>query len=73
VAMLHLKDATAAPARDMVSVGAGTIDWRTVLARGIDRGGVSHAFVEHDNPGDAFASIGASAAWLKKEGLVASR
>jgi len=69
IAMLHLKDATAAPARAMASVGAGTIDWRTVLARGIDRG-VSHAFVEHDNPGDAFASIGASAAWLKGQGLV---
>ena len=73
IAMLHLKDATAAPARTMASVGAGTIDWRTVLARGIDRGGVSHAFVEHDNPGDAFASIGASAAWLKGQGLVAAR
>ena len=27
--MLHLKDATAAPERRMVDVGAGTIDWTT--------------------------------------------
>ena len=73
IAMLHLKDATAAPAREMVSVGAGTIDWAAVLARGITKGTVSHAFVEHDNPTDVWASVSASAAWLKGQGLVAAR
>jgi len=73
IAMLHLKDATAAPAREMASVGAGTIDWAAVLARGIAKGTVSHAFVEHDNPSDVWASVSASAAWLKGQGLVASR
>ena len=64
--MLHLKDSAGAPDHRMVEVGAGTIDWRRVLERGVAQGGVRHAFVEHDNPTDPWASVTASAAHLKK-------
>ena len=61
--MLHLKDAGPAPERRMLDVGAGTIDWRAVLAAAA-RAGVRHTFVEHDEPADAFASIAASERYL---------
>lgn len=53
--LLHLKDATAAPERHMVDVGAGTIDYAAILRAG-RRHGVQHAFVEHDDPADPLAS-----------------
>ncbi|HEX5970655.1 MAG TPA: sugar phosphate isomerase/epimerase [Gemmatimonadaceae bacterium] len=63
--MLHLKDATAAPERRMVDVGAGTIDWAALLT--LARGqGTSHAFVEHDQPADPLASIRASYSYLSR-------
>lgn len=65
--MLHLKDAGPAPERKMLDVGAGTIDWRAVLAAGA-RAGVRHTFVEHDQPGDALASVRASHDYLAKLG-----
>ena len=66
--MLHLKDASPAPARDMRPVGQGTIDWRAVLAQRA-KAGVQHVFVEHDsaaemNGGDAFKSVTASYQYL---------
>ncbi|MDF1501621.1 sugar phosphate isomerase/epimerase [Roseisolibacter sp. H3M3-2] len=55
VTQIHAKDATAAPERKMVDVGAGTIDWATIVRQG--RGvGLQNVFVEHDNPTDAIAS-----------------
>lgn len=63
--MLHLKDAGPAPQRKMLDVGAGTIDWRAVLALGV-RQGARHAFVEHDEPADPMASIRASRDYLAK-------
>lgn len=66
VAMLHLKDTAGAPAHRMVEVGAGTIDWARILREGMARGGVRHAFVEHDQPADPWASVWASAEHLKK-------
>lgn len=63
--MLHLKDATAAPERRMVDVGAGTIDWAALLTLARDQG-ASHAFVEHDEPADPLASIRASYSYLSK-------
>jgi sugar phosphate isomerase/epimerase len=62
--LLHLKDATAAPARRMVEVGAGTIDFKAILAA--DHGTLKHAFVEHDNPTDPLASARASYAYLSR-------
>jgi sugar phosphate isomerase/epimerase len=61
--MLHLKDATAAPERRMVDVGAGTIDWAALLTLARDQG-ATHAFVEHDEPADPLASIRASHSYL---------
>ena len=62
--LLHLKDATAAPERLMVDVGAGTIDFPAILAA--DRDTLKHAFVEHDEPADALASARASYSYLSK-------
>jgi len=54
--MLHVKDSTGAPEHKMVDVGAGRIDFRTILEHAA-RAGTRHAFVEHDQPADAMASI----------------
>ena len=62
--LLHLKDATPAPERRMVDVGAGTIDFAALLAA--DRATLKHAFVEHDEPADPLASARASYAYLSK-------
>lgn len=64
-AMLHLKDATAAPERRMTDVGRGTIDFTRLLARARDQG-TSHAFVEHDEPADPLASARTSYAYLSR-------
>jgi sugar phosphate isomerase/epimerase len=50
--LLHAKDATAAPERKMVDVGAGTIDFEKILKRAK----AAHVFVEHDNPADPMQS-----------------
>jgi sugar phosphate isomerase/epimerase len=65
VKMLHIKDAGPAPEIAMRDVGAGTINWTEVLKRA-EAGGAEHAFVEHDNPGDAVASVRASYEYLAK-------
>ena len=61
VRMLHVKDMAADGA--MVDVGAGTIDYPRLLRR--STGVVSHAFVEHDEPADPFASARASLRYLR--------
>jgi sugar phosphate isomerase/epimerase len=48
----------------MRDVGAGTIDFRTILAAG-RAAGLQHWFIEHDNPAEPLASVRASAAHLK--------
>lgn len=63
IRLLHLKDSGGAPDHAMLSVGAGRIDFPRLLAAGA-RAGVRHAFVEHDAPSDAFASVTASHAYL---------
>ncbi len=60
----HVKDAGPAPTRAMLDVGAGTIDFKTILAAG-RASGLQHWFIEHDQPTDALASIKASAAAMK--------
>ena len=62
--MLHLKDATAAPERRMVDVGAGTIDFAELLT--LARNQAGHAFVEHDDPTDPLASARASYSYLSR-------
>ena len=61
----HVKDAGAAPERKMLDVGAGTIDFRTLLAKGRELG-LEHWFIEHDQPVDPLASMRASVAAMLK-------
>ena len=57
----HVKDASAAPERTMLDVGAGTIDFKMLLDKG-RKLGLTHWFIEHDQPTDALASVKASVA-----------
>lgn len=61
----HVKDAGPPPERAMLDVGAGTINFAALFAMS-EKSGLKHAFIEHDNPKDALASVQASAAALKK-------
>jgi sugar phosphate isomerase/epimerase len=45
-------------------VGSGVIDFKKIFAAA-DIAGLQHAFVEHDMPPDAFASISSSMTYLK--------
>ncbi|MHB0962241.1 MAG: sugar phosphate isomerase/epimerase family protein [Gemmatimonadaceae bacterium] len=63
-AMVHVKDATAAPASDMTDVGSGVMDWKRIFALH-KKAGIRHYFVEHDNPADPMQSIRRSAEYLK--------
>ena len=59
--LVHVKDRGADGS--IVEVGAGTIDFASLFARS-DEAGIRHYIVEHDNPTDPFASIGASYRYL---------
>jgi sugar phosphate isomerase/epimerase len=61
--MLHLKDSMGPPEHTMADVGAGTIDFKTILAQAK---GIEHYFVERDDPVDAIASAKASYSYLSK-------
>jgi sugar phosphate isomerase/epimerase len=61
--MLHLKDSMGPPDHKMVDVGAGTVDFKTILPKAK---GIEHYFVEHDEPADPIASAKASYAYLSK-------
>lgn len=61
---VHVKDAGPAPEKKMMDVGAGTIDFKTILATG-RKAGLKYWFIEHDSPTDAVASITASANAMK--------
>ena len=53
--MLHVKDSAGPPAHAQTDVGAGTIDFRSILALDASqRGVIKHVFVEHDEPRDPF-------------------
>ena len=70
VAMIHLKDSTAAPAKAMADVGKGVIDYGKVLAAA-KQAGVRYAYVERDDAQDQAASIRASHDYLST--LLAAR
>lgn len=65
IVAVHVKDATPAPELKMTEVGAGTIDYKSILATG-RANGLQWWFIEHDMPADPIASITASAAAMKK-------
>lgn len=58
--LVHVKDRAADGS--MANVGAGRIDFPAIFAAA--GGAIRHHFVEHDRPGDAFASIEASYRYL---------
>ena len=60
--LMHAKDATAAPERKMVDVGAGTIDFGKIFA--LKKSGLRHVYVEHDEPADPMQSIANSYRYL---------
>lgn len=60
--LIHAKDIGRAPALEMKDVGAGTMDWRALLAAARP----VHVFVEHDEPPDALASVRASYRFLRR-------
>jgi sugar phosphate isomerase/epimerase len=70
VSLVHVKDATAAPARDMADVGKGTIAFPKIFAYDAAHGShIAHAFVERDDAttlADPFASVATSYAYLEK-------
>lgn len=59
--LCHVKDLTADGR--MADVGVGEIDWAALFALS-DTAGLSHFFVEHDQPGDPLASVTASYRYL---------
>lgn len=61
--LLHLKDSTPAPARNITEVGSGTVDFPAILRRGHEQG-LKHAFVEQDNAADPLASARTSYDYL---------
>jgi sugar phosphate isomerase/epimerase len=61
----HVKDAGPAPEQKMMDVGAGTIDFKSLLEKARKQG-LKHWYIEHDNPTDALTSVAASAAAMKK-------
>ena len=61
--LVHVKDSAGAPKHEMRDVGAGSIDWKNIFAHR-EQAGIKHYFVEHDEPGDAFASAAASYKYL---------
>ena len=50
--MVHVKDSAGPPDYKQTDVGAGTYDWKTLLAES-NAAGIQHYFVEHDEPVDA--------------------
>ena len=67
ISLVHVKDAMAGPEHTMTEVGKGTIDFPKIFAYDADHGThIKHAFVEHDQPADAFASAKASFEYLQK-------
>ncbi len=63
--LVHVKDASPAPERRQVDVGAGTIDFGAIFAAGR---GIRHAFIEHDQPADPWAFAAASLAAYRRLG-----
>jgi sugar phosphate isomerase/epimerase len=61
--LFHLKDSTAAPAKDFAPVGEGVLDFRRILSYA-RTAGLRYSFVEHDNPQNPLQSIQTSYATL---------
>ena len=67
ISLVHVKDAMGDASHTMTEVGKGTIDFPKIFAYDADHGAhIKHAFVEHDQPADPFASVTASYEYLAK-------
>jgi sugar phosphate isomerase/epimerase len=65
--MLHVKDSAGAPRHAQTDVGAGVIDFRSILTLDASqRGAIQHVFVEHDEPADSFAFAKTSFDYLSR-------
>ena len=65
--MLHVKDSAGPPKHDQTDVGAGVIDFRSILALDASqRGAIQHVFVEQDDPADSFGFAKRSFDYLSK-------
>ena len=54
--LLHIKDSAGPPDHRQTDVGAGTIDFASILRLdAAQQKAVKHAFIEHDQPADPFA------------------
>lgn len=63
--LLHVKDSAGPPDHAQVDVGAGTIDFASILRLDASqKGAVRHAFIEHDKPADPMAFAARSFAFL---------
>jgi len=65
VTCVHVKDIGPPPARDFADVGAGSIDFKTIMAKGRTMG-LKHWFIERDVSPNPLESIRISAAAMKK-------
>jgi sugar phosphate isomerase/epimerase len=65
VTCCHVKDMGPAPKNDFADVGAGSIDFKTILTKGRALG-LKHWFIERDVSPDPLASVRAGAAAMKK-------
>jgi sugar phosphate isomerase/epimerase len=55
-ALAHVKDSSGPPDNEIVDVGQGKIDFRSIFAQSA-KAGFKHYFVEHDHPADPIATI----------------
>lgn len=62
--MIHAKDMMKPPKKQMTEVGSGTMDWPRLI-RAAQTAGVTHFFVEHDEPKDPMTSIARSYKYLR--------
>lgn len=64
---LHIKDSAGPPAHRQMDVGDGVMDWKAIIDLGT-ASRVRNVFVEHDEPADAWATVSAGLAHLKRLG-----
>ncbi|MEP6990892.1 MAG: sugar phosphate isomerase/epimerase [bacterium] len=62
--LMHAKDSTPAPAREMTDVGSGTINFGAIFARQA-QSGMKHVYVERDSGAEPVQSIKNSYQYLK--------
>jgi len=63
--MVHIKDSAGPPDFKQTDVGAGSYDWKKLLAES-NAAGIQHYFVEHDSPADPMAFAKSAHDYLAK-------